>query len=115
MIMRTKLDVLSVKLEGLKSNFNLNVNNGSDRFIKELNHYLHMEMGILDVKEFTTGIMKFSGNMQHPSSMVIKTCSGLTLLVVVLPGHTCSMGLDFITAIKELLRVGWVMGILEMV
>ena len=49
MILRTKLDVLSVKLKGLKSNINLNVNNGSDRFIKELNHYLPVVMGIFDI------------------------------------------------------------------
>ena len=29
-------------------------------------------MGILDLKEFTAGIMKFSVNMEHPSGMVIK-------------------------------------------
>ena len=63
MILTTKLDVLSVKMGTSKSNIHLNVNNGPDRFIKELNHYLHMVMGILDVKEFTSGILKFSVNM----------------------------------------------------
>ena len=29
-------------------------------------------MGILDVKEFTTGVMKSCVNMEHPSGMVIR-------------------------------------------
>ena len=36
-------------------------------------------MGILEVNELRAGIRKYCVNMEHPSDMVIKVSSGLTV------------------------------------
>ena len=64
-------DFVFVSLVSLKSNINLKMNDGLDKFWKGLISYLHRAMGNLDVKELTAGIMKSSINMEHPPGTVV--------------------------------------------
>ena len=67
-----KLDFTFVTLVFINCDINLKLNKALNIFMKGSNWYPQMIMGIVDVKELTSGITRSSVNMECPSSIVIK-------------------------------------------
>ena len=75
-----KLTIITICV---KSDFNLKLNYGLDKFWKGSNWYPHKTLDIWDMKELPAGIMRYGVNMWHPSGTIIKANGGLMFLVSV--------------------------------